>query len=194
MTPMPALDLGRIRLRGVFVYLERTLAPATPLAPGSVPRSYGLAPTVVDPAGGDRAGAAVAAVGADEAVWLGFQAIDEAHPATLRIRVGVDQPLDAISGASWIEDASARLTCPPAYALPGLTRPEGVLPFRAGDTLTVLVDDTVVDEAVVDEAVVDDGPVEVVVRLVSPEEFTRLTGTRPAPLDPRDAYQGRRLP
>lgn len=186
---MPAWDLGRIRLGGVFVYLERTLAQAAPLAPGSIPRSYGLAPTVIDPAG-----AAVASVGADEAVWLGFQAIDDAHPATLRIRVGVNQPFDAVSGAPWTDDSSTRLTCPPAYALPGLTRADGVVPFRAGDSLTVLVDNAAADEAAVDEAAVVDVPVEVVIRLVSPEDFTRLTGTSPGPLDPGSAYQGRRLP
>ena len=71
--------------------------------------------------------------------------------------------------------------------------------FRAGDTLTVLVgnvlmDNVLVDNAAADDSLVDDASVEVVIRLVSPEEFTRLTGTSPDPLDPGSGYQGRRLP
>jgi hypothetical protein len=91
--------------------LERTLA-------GADSRSYGLAPAAVG-----EAGVALAAVAAGEAVWLGFQAVDEGHPVT--VRVGVDGPEP---GA-----ASGPLTCPPDYRLPG--------EHGAGTELTVLVED-----------------------------------------------------
>lgn len=173
---MPALDRGRIRLANVFVYIERTTARTAPLPPGVMPRPYGLATVALEPGGG-----ILAAVGANEAVWLGFQAVDAAHPAIVRIRAGTKDPLDALSGERWNDAAGGKLTCPPDYALPGLRRPDGFLPFAAGETLTVLVDAT-------------PAPAEVVIRLVSPASFTRLTGTTATRLDPDRAFKGYRLP
>ena len=173
---MPALDQGRIRLGNVLVYIERTTAPAAPLPPGVMPRPYGLAATALE-----QAGMVLAAVGTNEAVWLGFQAIDAARPAIVRIRAGVEKPLDALTGERWNDTTGGKLTCPPDYALPGLRRPDGFLPFGAGDTLTVLVDAT-------------PAPAEVVIRLVSPAVFTRLTGTVTTRLDPDSAFKGYRLP
>jgi hypothetical protein len=173
---MPALDRGRVRLSNVLVYIERTTAPAAPLSPGVMPRPYGLAATALE-----QAGTVLAAVGTNEAVWLGFQAIDAAHPAIVRIREGVEKPLDALTGERWNATMGGKLTCPPDYALPGLRRPDGFLPFGAGDTLTVLVDAT-------------PAPAEVVIRLIPPAMFTRLTGTATTPLDPDSAFKGYRLP
>jgi hypothetical protein len=173
---MPALDQGRIRLANVLIYIERTTAPARPLPAGVMPRPYGLAATALE-----SAGTVLAAVGANEAVWLGFQAIDAARPAIVRIRAGDEKPLDALSGEPWNDTAGEKLTCPPDYALPGLRRPDGFLPFAAGETLTVVVDAT-------------PAPAELVIRLVSPAAFTRLTGIMPSPLDPDSAFKGYRLP
>jgi hypothetical protein len=173
---LPALDHGRIRIAGVLVYIERTLRSARPLPPGALPRPYGLASTALD-----RTGEAVAAVSDDEAVWLGFQAIDEAQPVILRIRVGVEQPLDALSGEPWNDKTSSQLRCPPEYALPGLRRSDGFLPFNAGQTITVLIDASPV-------------PAEVIIRLLSPALFSRVTGTTPTSLDPDSAFKGYRLP
>ena len=110
---MPALDQGRIRLANVLVYVERTTAPAAPLPPGDMPRPYGLAATALE-----RAGTILAAVDTNEAVWLGFQAIDPAHSAIIRIRAGVENPLDALTGERWNDTTGGKLTCPPDYALP----------------------------------------------------------------------------
>ena len=173
---MPALDRGRIRLGNVFVYIERTTAPAAPLPPGVMPRPYGLAAMALE-----QAGTVLAAVGTNEAVWLGFQVIDAARPAIVRIRAGVEKPLDALTGERWNDATAGTLTCPPDYALPGLRRGDGFLPFSAGDTLTVLVD-------------ASPAPAEVVIRLVSPAVFTRLTGTATTRLDPESAFKGHRLP
>jgi hypothetical protein len=173
---MPALDQGRVRLGTVLVYIERTTAPAAPLPPGVMPRPYGLAATALE-----QGGTVLAAVGTNEAVWLGFQAIDAARPVIVRVRAGVEKPLDALTGERWNDTTGGKLTCPPDYALPGLRRPDGFLPFGAGDTLTVLVDAA-------------PAPVEVVIRLISPSLFTRLTGTVTTRLDPDSAFKGYRLP
>jgi hypothetical protein len=173
---MPALDWGRVRLANVLIYMERTTSAGAPLPPGVMPHSYGLAPTTFDPTG-----TALVAVGSDEAVWLGFQAIDTAHPAIVRIRVEAETPLDALSGERWSDSSGGKLTCPPDYALPGLRLQDGFLPFRAGDALSVLVDAT-------------PALAEVVVRLVSPEVFTRITGIVTSPLDPDSAFKSYRLP
>jgi hypothetical protein len=60
------------------------------------------------------------------------------------------------------------LLCPPATRLDRL--------FEAGDHVTLLA------------------PAPVEIRLVAPAEFERVTGERPAPLDPGTAYKGQRLP
>ena len=90
------IDRGRIRLAdALLVYPERTLARGAP-------RPHGLAPAAVA-----EPGAVLAGVGPGEAVWLGFQAVDDTRPAT--VRVGVDSaPADAV------------LVCPPDYRLPGV--------------------------------------------------------------------------
>jgi hypothetical protein len=171
----PVLDRGRIRVAGVYIYIERTLAPTRLLPLGTVPRPYGLASTALV-----HTDVAVAAVGVEEAIWLGFQAIDESRPAVVRIRAGVGRRFDAVSGEPWTEEDGARLTCPPDFALAGIRRPEGHRAFRAGQILTVLVDAP--------------EPAVVVIHLVSPAVFTRLAGTTPEALNPEAAYRGQRLP
>lgn len=168
------IESGPIRLGGLFLYFERALMPAAPMPPGTIPSSHGLAPAATA-----DAGEVVVAVGADEAIWLGFQALDKDRPATVRIRFDRDQPLDAVTGAPWTDVTSKRLHCPPDYALPGVKRATGVLPFQAGDVLT---------------AFVDRPSLAVRIRLVTPTAWTQLTGTQPAPLDPGAAFSGRRLP
>jgi hypothetical protein len=176
--PAFALDRGRIRLGDdVFVYLERMLAPPGPLPADVAPRAYGVAPTAVVGA------AVVAAVGTGEAVWLGFQPVDSARPAVVRVRMDQPEPLDAVTGGDWedelSEDARNYLTCPPDSRLPGIRRGSGYVPFGIG-RLTVLTH--------------GDAPALVPVELVSPERFTSLTGVEPEPLDPESAYKGWRLP
>jgi hypothetical protein len=87
-------------------------------------------------------------VAREEAVWVGFQAVDRDRPveASVQPMGGPDRP---------------RL-------------------FAAGEELTVI--------ARLPE------PVSVPIRLVAPDEFTRLTGTVPEPIDPDSAYGGWRLP
>jgi hypothetical protein len=177
--PLLELDRGRIRLaNSLFVYLERTLAPSEPLAPGVTPRPYGLAPAAVQ-----DSDAVLAAVAPGEAIWLGFQAIDRASPATVRVRVDAPAPLDAVSGEPWDEELAEaprnHLVCPPDYCLPGLRTPDGYVPFGEGQ-LTVLTYEA--------------AQARVPVRLVTPEAFTRATGMVADPLDPGSAYKGWRLP
>jgi hypothetical protein len=100
------LDRGRIRLAGaLLVYVERTLAAAEPASEGVVASSYGLAPTALA-----ERDTVLAAVAPGEAVWLGFQAVDETRPAIVRVHWS-ESPPDA---------AGQRLVCPPEYRLPGL--------------------------------------------------------------------------
>ena len=107
------LDLGRIRLAdAVYVYLQRTIAPSAPLPADVAPRGYGLAPAAVVPSG-----SVVAAVAQGEAVWLGMQAVDPSHPATVSVR---GEGLEAVD-----------VEVPPVSRLAGQM-------FRAGDRLTVL--------------------------------------------------------
>lgn len=109
--------MGRIRLAdAVFVYLQRTIAPTAPLPADVAPRVYGLSPAAVAPSG-----SVVAAVAAGEAVWLGFQAVDPSRPATVRVRVESDEPIDV------------EAVVPPDSRLPGQM-------FRSGDRLTVVSD------------------------------------------------------
>jgi hypothetical protein len=174
-----ALDRGRIRLAdAVLVYLERTLAGSAPFRPGVGPPSYGLAPTAVS-----GSGVVLAPVGSGEAVWLGFQAIDSARPATLRVRAEGPPPLDAVTGEPWEEALTQaprnHLVCPPDYFLAGLRRPAGHVPFGEGE-LTVLAYGA--------------RPEQVAVHLVAPDTFARLTGAMPEPIDPDSAYKGWRLP
>jgi hypothetical protein len=170
------LDQGRVRLTNLLIYVERTIAPTAPLPPGVMPRPYGLAATALEPTG-----TVLAAVVADEAVWLGFQAIDPAHPVIIRVRVGVENPMDALSGGIWNDSGAGKLRCPPNFGLAGLRCTDGFLPFGAGDTLTVLVDAASTSA-------------EALIRLVSPETFTSLTGTATGPLNPQSAFKGYRLP
>ena len=177
-SPRLALDHGRIRIAdALLVYLERALASAEPASPDAPPRSYGLAPTAL------ADGSAVAAVGPGEAVWLGFQAVDPARPAIVRVRLEATPPLDAVTGGPWddalSEEPRNHLVCPPDYCLPGARRSSGHAPFEAGE-LTV----------VVHQPVRADAPI----RLVAPDEFAQLTGTEPAALDPESGYKGWRLP
>jgi hypothetical protein len=184
-----ALDGERIRLAdAVFVYLERMLAPAVPLPPHVPPRSYGVSPT-----GLTGSGTVVAAVAPGEAVWLGFQAVDPARPAMLRVRVERADPLDAVTGGPW-EEALAEeprnyLVCPPTSRLTGLRRPGGHVPFGAGRPAE--------GEEIVETLTVfawSEQPVGMPVSLARPAEFTRLTGRAAEPLDPDHAYKGWRLP
>ena len=173
--PAPAytIDRGRIRLADVvFVYLERMLAPPEPLPPEVAPRPHGVAPTASLPGGG-----VVAGLGPGEAVWLGFQPVDPARPAIVRVRVDGPEPLDAVTGEPWkdglAEDPRSHLTCPPDYRLPGRS-------FAVGERASVLSSGA--------------GPALVSFELVTLEEFTSLTGIAAEPLDPESAYKGWRLP
>jgi hypothetical protein len=100
------LDRGRVRLAdALLVYVERTLAAADPSSEGVLAAAYGLAPTALA-----ERGAVLAALAPGEAVWLGFQAVDETRPAVVRVHWS-ESPPDA---------AGRRLVCPPEYRLPGL--------------------------------------------------------------------------
>jgi hypothetical protein len=173
------LDRGRIRVGDhVYVYLERTLAPPGPLPEDVAPRAYGIAPAAVLPSG-----LVAAAVGTGEAVWLGFQPVDPARPAIVRVRLDLPDALDALTGEAW-EDALSEeprnyLTVPPDSRLAGLRQGSGYVPFRDGRM-------SVLSSA--------EAPTIVPVELVPPERFTALTGIVPEPLDPDSAYKGWRLP
>jgi hypothetical protein len=175
------LDDGRIRLNeAVFVYLERALAPGGPLPPGVAPRAYGLTPAGISPSG-----SVVAAVAPGEAVWLGFQAVDPAKPATIRVRVDREEPLDAVSGGQWLdalaEEPRNYLVSPPESRLAGIRQPTGeYLPFGQSEQLSIVS--------------LGDSGAHVDVELVPPATFTELTGIVPEPLDPDSAYKGWRLP
>jgi hypothetical protein len=125
----------------------------------------------------------VASLAEGEAVWLGFQALDPARPARIRVRWGGTAAVDAVTGEPWHDELTEaprnHLVSPPDYSLPGLREAGGHVPFGTGD-LTVLLYEPAVAQ--------------VPVRLVAPDEFTRLTGVEPAPLDPDSAYKGWRLP
>ena len=174
------LDHGRIRLDdAVFVYLERALAPGGTLPPGVAPRPYGLTPAGISPSG-----SVVAAVALGESVWLGFQAVDPAKPATIRVRVDRLEPLDAVTGGPWVDSLVSEppnyFISPPETRLAGIRQPTGeYLPFGL-ERLTIIS----VGES---GALVD-------VELVPPATFTELTGLVPEPLDPNSAYKGWRLP
>lgn len=184
-----AIEDGRIRLAdAVFIYLERTLAPPDPLPPGVTPRAYGVAPMALSPSG-----SVVAAVAPGEAIWLGFQAVEPARPATVRIRVDGLEPLDAVTGGRWdealVEQPRNYLVCPPDYCLPGIRRSPGYLPFglrQVSPSAEVLQELTVLAGGA--------NPDLVVVHLIRPDTFTHLTGVVPTPLKKEDAYKGWRLP
>ena len=175
---MATLDNGRIRLNdAVFIYLERALAPGGPLPPGVAPRAYGLAPAGMSPSG-----VVVAAVAPGEALWLGFQAVDPAKPATIRVRVDRPEPLDAVTGEEWVEAQTEEprnyLVSPPETRLVGVRQPTGeYLPFAVAEQLSIISRGALVG-----------------VELVPPAAFTELTGIVPEPLDPDSAYKGWRLP
>jgi hypothetical protein len=183
------LEQGRIRLAdAVFVYPERTTSAEQPLPPGVGPRSYGLAPTARSPTG-----AVLVAVAAGEAMWLGFEAIDRASPAIVRVRSDSLGGRDALTGEPWTEvlrqHPRNHLVCPPDSRLAGMREPAGFLPFtlnradeqsQSARTLTVLCYLDIIAC--------------VRIELASPATFTRLTGGIPEPLDPESAYKGWRLP
>ena len=181
MAPSFTLDNGRIRLNdAVFIYLERALAPGGPLPPGVAPRAHGLAPAGISPSG-----SVVAAVAPGEAVWLGFQAVDPAKPATIRVRVDRTEPLDAVTGEQWVDALTDEprnyLVSPPETRLAGVRQPTGeYLPFGSAEQLSII-------------SLGDEGAL-VGVELVPPATFTELTGLVPEPLDPDSAYKGWRLP
>ena len=179
--PAPAysIDRGRIRLADVvFVYLERSLAPPGPLPPDVIPRAYGVAPTAASPSG-----AVVAGMGPGEAVWLGFQPVDPARAAIVRVRVDGPEPLDAVTGEPWqdglSEEPPNHLVCPPDYRLTGVRQADGYLPFGLVDLSILLC---------------GDAPALVPVELVTLDRFTSLTSIAAEPLDPESAYKGWRLP
>jgi hypothetical protein len=184
------IDLGRVRIGdAVLLYLERAYAPRDPLPAGDVPRSHGVAPMFVS-----AAGAVVAPVAAGEAIWLGFQAVDRDRPVTVRVRLEGAEPLDAVTGAPWREGISDEprrnhLVCPPDSRLVGVPRAEGRRPFgtTSGEPRAGVVEELTVIAWV-------PKPVAIAVQLVRPERFTRLSGVVPEPIDPGDAYDGRRLP
>jgi hypothetical protein len=173
-----ALDRGRIRLGDLLVYLEHILRPAEPLAPGVVPRAYGVAPTAISPAG-----EVLAAVAADEAVWLGFQPAERTQAVVVRVRVDDGEPLDAVTGGPWQPDLMLspgnHLAVPPDSRLVGVPVGGHVVPFRPPNRLSVLVVDP---------------PATAVINLVEPAAFERLTGRRPPLLDRNRGYTGWRAP
>ena len=183
------LDDGRIRLDdSVFVYLERMLDPGGPLPEDVAPRAYGLSPSGIAPSG-----VVVAAVAPGEAVWLGFQAIDRAQPAIVRVRVDSQGPIDAVTGGPWDETLTDEprnyLVCPPDSRLPGVRHATGYRPFGVGQRSA--------SPGIIERLSViccADTLMLVPVELATPEVFTRLTGLVPEPLDPDSAYKGWRLP
>ena len=163
------------------MYLERAYATPGPVPPDTVPRPYGATPLAVTP--GEIV---VAAVASGEVIWLGFQAVDRGSPATVRVRIDESHPIDAISGEAWddslSDDPRNFLVCPPDSRLAGR-------PVRGGRRLfgsNVLERFTLFTWG--------DAPVAVTVQLVRPDEFARITGRVPPPLDPDAAFTGRRLP
>jgi hypothetical protein len=175
------LDQDRIRLADVLlVYLERSLATPGPVPPDTLPRPYGPAPLAVGPDG-----VVVAPVGAGEAIWLGFQAVDRAVRVVVRVRIDAPQSIDAATGQDWTEDLSEDprnyLVCPPDVGLAGRPVPEGRRLFGSDhlERFTVLLPGSAAS---------------VTVQLVPPDEFADVVGAPPAPLDPRAGYSGRRLP
>lgn len=184
-----SIDRGRIRLGdAVLIYLERARAPAGPLPGGVVPRSHGVAPTAVSPAG-----QVLAAVGSQEAVWLGCQAVDRTRPVTVRVRLDRDAPVDAVSGEPWREALSEMprnyIVCPPDSCVAGVRTPAGARPFGVGE---VAPDGESIEQLTV--FVGDPSPAAVAIRLVTPAAFCRITGAPAPPLDPDSAYEGRLLP
>lgn len=184
-----SIDRGRIRLGGaILIYLERARAPCGLLPSGVVPRSHGVAPTGVSPAG-----QLVAAVGSQEAVWLGWQAVDRTRPVTVRVRLDGDAPVDAVSGEPWEAGLSDMprnyIVCPPDSCLAGVPTPEGARPFGVAD---VAPDGELIEQFTV--FAVDPGPAAVAIRLVTSAAFSRITGAPAAPLDPDSAYKGQLLP
>jgi hypothetical protein len=183
------LENGRVRLAdALFVYLERTLAPSQPLPPEVSPRSYGLSPSWIPPAG-----SVIAACAPGEAVWLGFQAVNPASPVIVRVRADSPQELDAVTGERWEEGLQNQprnyLVCPPDSRLVGVRHPAGFVPFgvdatRGGSQVTQRFSVLSYGES----------DASVGVELVSPETFTSVTGLLPEPLDPDSAYKGWRLP
>ena len=128
----------------------------------------------------------LAAVAPDEAVWLGFEAVDPAEPANVRVRLDRPEPLDAVTGGQWDETLSEEprnyLVCPPDSRLAGVRCESGYMPFgaRGDEQLSVLV--------------ANGTSALVRVELVSPSAFTDATGVVPAPLDPDSGYKGWLLP
>jgi hypothetical protein len=115
------LDSGRIRLaEDALIHLERALAPRRPLAPGTVPSSHGHAPAAVS--GPETV---IASVAPNEVVWLGFQAVDRALPATVRVRAEGPDPLDVT------------LRCPPDHFLPRLFGVGELAIHASGERVTV---------------------------------------------------------
>lgn len=184
------LDSGRIGLNdAVFVYLERTLAPGGPLPPGVAPTAYGLSPVGISPSG-----SVIAAVAPGEAVWLGFQAVDPAQPATIRVRVDRPEPLDAVTGGHWLEtpldEPRNYLVSPPDSRLAGVRQPTGgYLPFglRGESGRPDIIEQLSILSLDAEGALVT-------VELARPAMFTQLTGVVPDHLDPDSAYKGWRLP
>jgi hypothetical protein len=156
-----SLERGRIRLGdAVFVYLERTFLPEEPLASGTTPRAYGVAPVSVL-----EGGEVIAAIWPGEGVWLGFQPVDRSAPSVVAVRTD--------------GEPEQRLVCPPDHALPGARRGAGYMPFSEG-RLTIRTG--------------DGDPAQVIIRLVSADDFTDMTGVPVDPIDPDNAYKGQRLP
>jgi hypothetical protein len=131
-------------------------------------------------------GIVVAPVTPGEVIWLGFQAVDRGSPATVRVRIDEPQPIDAISGEAWddslSEDPRNFLVCPPDSSLVGRPVPGGRRLFGSDqlERFTLFAWSS--------------APVEVTVQLVRPDEFARIAGRVPPPLDPEAAFTGRRLP
>jgi hypothetical protein len=169
------LDRGRILLNdAVFVYLERAPRPTRSLVRDDVPRPHGVASIARLPEG-----QVVAAADDREVIWLGFQPLNSDQSTVVRVRVDRVPALDAVTGAPWddaIRDAPRNhLVVPPDSRLVGLPANGEIRPFAAPERLSIFAGVP---------------PLSVTVRLVQPTIFARLTGKRPAPLDPDAAYTG----
>ena len=168
---------GRLRLGGLWIYLERTLASPAPLAPGVVPRPYGVAPAVPVPGESTH----LSSVVEGEAVWLGFQAVDPQRSVIVRIRLDEPVRCDATTGQEWqarlMEAPRNYLIVPPATRLVGVPRENGVHCFTPPTQLTFLV-----------------GTSQESLRLIPPAEFERSTNLKLHPLDRSSGYTGWRAP
>jgi hypothetical protein len=196
-----SLEYGCIGIAGIVVcYPQRSLAPASPLPAGAIPRSHGILPTaeVTGRSVGTFGEAVIGAVGVGEIVWLGFRPASTGLPSLIRVRVEDPEPLDALTGKPWADTSPDCLACPPGFALPGIQRGQVCEPFgctEAGST-GVVQRLTIFAQAGTyrNHELSWRNAATVQLLFVRPTVFANLTGSIPEPLDPDAAYKGWRLP